>query len=98
WPSVEALLVVPNNAHALFARPLVTAADARLAVRLGDEGHDAVLCCDGRRTVNVPRGSRVEIERGAQPVRIARVHQRVFTDRLVAKFALPAKGFRDRRS
>ncbi len=97
WPSVEAMLVVPNNAHALFARPLVTAADSTLAVRLLADGHDAVLCCDGRRTLPVPPGSRVEVRRGTQAVRIVRVHPRVFTDRLVAKFALPVKGFRDRR-
>jgi NAD+ kinase len=97
WPSVEALVVVPNNAHALFARPLVTSAGSVLAVRLLADGHDAVLCCDGRRTLPVPPGSRVEVRRGVQSVRIVRVHSRVFTDRLVAKFALPVKGFRDRR-
>lgn len=96
WPSTEALLVVPNNAHALFARPLVTDIDAVLGLRLLD-GYDAVLCCDGRRTVPVPPGSQLQVRRGAQPVRAIRVHPRVFTDRLVAKFALPTSGFRVRR-
>lgn len=96
WPSVEAIVVVPNNAHALFASPLVTGADSILNVRLARAGHDAVLCCDGRRTVPVPAGSRLQICRG-KPVRIARVLPRRFTDRLVAKFALPAHGFRERR-
>jgi len=97
WPSVEAIIVVPNNAHALFASPLVTAADSTLTVDLAAYGHDAVLCCDGRRTVAVPAGSRIEVRRGALPVRVARVLPRRFTDRLVAKFALPARGFRNRR-
>jgi NAD+ kinase len=97
WPSVEAIVVVPNNAHALFASPLVTAADSVLEVELAARGHDAVLCCDGRRTIPVPAGSRLEVRRGDQPVRVARVLPRRFTDRLVAKFALPAKGFRDNR-
>ena len=28
WPDLEAILVVPNNAHALFGRPMVTSPDA----------------------------------------------------------------------
>ncbi len=96
WPSVEAIVVVPNNAHALFASPLVTAADSTLVVRLAPDGHDAVLCADGRRTVPVPAGSRLQVSRGAHPVRVVRVFPRRFTDRLVAKFALPAHGFRER--
>jgi NAD+ kinase len=34
WPEVEALLMVPLAAHALFARPLVVSPDAVLAVEL----------------------------------------------------------------
>ena len=29
WPDLEAILVVPNNAHALFARPMVTSPERR---------------------------------------------------------------------
>ena len=32
WPDVEALLLVPSNAHALFARPLVTSPNSVLTV------------------------------------------------------------------
>jgi NAD+ kinase len=95
WPEVEALLVVPNSAHALFAKPLVTSPTSVIAVQVADRGHDAVLSCDGRRMMQVPAGALVEVRRGAQDVHIARIHPRPFSDRLVAKFQLPVQGFRD---
>jgi len=96
WPEVEALLVVPNSAHALFAKPLVTSPTSVIAVQVADRGHDAVLSCDGRRMMPVPAGALVVVRRGAQDVHIARIHPRPFSDRLVAKFQLPVQGFRDR--
>lgn len=97
WPEVQALLVVPTSAHALFARPLVISPDSTIAVTVDDGAHDGVLGCDGRRTAPVPAGARVEIRRGVEPVRIARMHPRPFTERLVAKFGLPVDGFRASR-
>ena len=38
WPDLEALLVVPNNAHALFARPMVTSPDASIAIEIEADG------------------------------------------------------------
>ena len=97
WPEVQALLVVPTSAHALFARPLVISPASTVAVTVDDSGHDGILGCDGRRTSPVPAGARVEVRRGAEPVRIARMHPRPFTERLVAKFGLPVDGFRATR-
>jgi NAD+ kinase len=94
WPDVEALLMVPISAHALFAKPLVTSPTTVLAVELQTDGLQGVLWCDGRRTVELPPGARVEVRRGAVPVRLARLHHASFTDRLVAKFALPVSGWR----
>ncbi|RMI39224.1 NAD kinase [Streptomyces triticirhizae] len=94
WPEVEALLMVPISAHALFAKPLVTAPDSILAVEVGQHTGPGVLWCDGRRNVDLPAGSRIEVRRGAVPVRLARLHRAPFTDRLVAKFALPVAGWR----
>lgn len=94
WPEVEALLMVPISAHALFAKPLVTSPDSVLAVEVQPHTPHGVLWCDGRRTVELPSGARVEVRRGAVPVRLARLHQASFTDRLVAKFALPVSGWR----
>jgi NAD+ kinase len=98
WPEVEALLLVPISAHALFARPLVVAPSGVLAFELLPD-HDArdrcgVLWCDGRRELDLPAGARVEVRRGASRVRLARLHLAPFTDRLVAKFALPVGGWR----
>lgn len=95
WPSVEALLMVPISAHALFARPLVVSPNSLMAVEVlhSSSGH-GVLWCDGRRTTALPRGARVEVRRSPQSVRLARFRQGVFTDRLVAKFALPVTGWR----
>jgi NAD+ kinase len=95
WPGVEALLVVPISAHALFARPLVVAPDSLLAVEVIARTDGAgVLWCDGRRAVDLPPGARIEVRRADQPVRLARLHQAPFTDRLVAKFDLPVDGWR----
>lgn len=95
WPGVEALLIVPISAHALFARPMVVAPDSVLAVEVLAQTQGAgVLWCDGRRTVELPPGARIEVRRGSKPVRLARLHQAPFTDRLVAKFDLPVEGWR----
>ncbi|WP_078969862.1 NAD kinase [Streptomyces natalensis] len=94
WPEVEALLMVPISAHALFAKPLVTSPRSVLAVEVQPKTPHGVLWCDGRRTVELPAGARVEVRRGAVPVRLARLHHASFTDRLVAKFALPVAGWR----
>jgi NAD+ kinase len=97
WPEVEALLLVPISAHALFARPLVVAPTSQLAVTIQPMTAGAVLWCDGRRTVDLRPGARIEVRRGGQPVRLARLHTAPFTDRLVAKFALPVQGWRGAR-
>lgn len=96
WPAVEALLCVPISAHALFARPLVTAPSSVIAAELvGQVG--AVLWCDGRRSVAIEVGDRVEVRRSADSFLVARLQETPFTDRLVAKFALPVDGWRGRR-
>ena len=95
WPEVEALLMVPLSAHALFARPMVVAPSSVLAVEvLADTEGSGVLWCDGRRTVDLPPGARIEVRRGPRPVRLVRLHEAPFTDRLVAKFGLSVEGWR----
>jgi NAD+ kinase len=95
WPNVDALLVVPNAAHALFSRPIVVAPDSTVEIELPRDGHDGVLSCDGRRSVPVPSGARVRLRRGEFPVRIVRLGRWSFADRLVSKFQLPVRSFRD---
>jgi NAD+ kinase len=61
------------------------------------DGNRARVSADGRRFVEIPDGGRVDVRRAERPVRIARVHASTFGDRLVAKFGLPVRGFRDAR-
>jgi NAD+ kinase len=118
WPEVDALLVVPISAHALFAGPMVVSPRSVLAVEVLGVSSGAfhrrashqsgtvagVLWCDGRRSIDLTPGARVEVRRGAQPVLLARLGEGAgglaggasFTDRLVAKFGLPVAGWRGR--
>jgi NAD+ kinase len=94
WPEVEALLVVPISAHALFARPLVVSPASVVAVEVLSAAPGGALWCDGRRAFELPPGTRVEVRRASQPARLARLHSAPFTDRLVRKFDLPVSGWR----
>jgi NAD+ kinase len=94
WPDVAALLLVPLSAHALFARPLVIAPSSVIGVDLLPGSSRGVLWADGRRSVDLPSGSRVTVVRSDRPVRLARLRRTPFTERLVAKFALPVQGWR----
>ena len=95
WPDVEALLVVPISAHALFSRPVLVGPQSRLVVEvLARTEGSGVVWCDGRRAVDLPPGARIEVHRSDLPVRLARLSTGGFTDRLVEKFRLPVQGWR----
>jgi NAD+ kinase len=97
WPGVDALLVAPSNAHALFARSLVVSPESTVTVHIDPAGPSAILVCDGRRTQEIPPGSRVHVCKGDKPVTLVRLGDQTFTDRLVRKFKLPVHGWRDQR-
>lgn len=94
WPEVEALLMVPLSAHALFARPLVAAPTSRFVIESVAPVKQGVLWADGRRSFDLPHNARIEVSRHPEPVSFARLRDAPFTDRLVAKFALPIDGWR----
>ncbi|MDT5081613.1 MAG: kinase [Mycobacterium sp.] len=94
WPNLESILVVPNNAHALFARPMVTSPDSSIAIEVEASGYDAMVFCDGRREMVVPAGGRLEVTRCGTPLKWVRLDSAPFTDRLVRKFRLPVTGWR----
>jgi NAD+ kinase len=97
WPEVDAVLVVPLAAHALFSRPLVVGPRSTVTVDvLPRSASPGVLTCDGRRRIDLPNGSRVEVRRSDTPLRLARLSTAPFTDRLVSKFSLPVVGWRER--
>ncbi len=96
WPDVDALLLVPNAAHALFARPVVVAPSSVVDIDLLSPKYAAVLSCDGRRSLPIMAAARVRVRRGAFPVLVARVRPGwSFADRLVAKFQLPVRSLRE---
>ena len=98
WPAVQAILLVPIAAHALFNRPLVAGTDSELTVRILPENvGPGVLWCDGRRRTELPAGSEVRVRRSQHSVRLARLDEAVFSDRLVRKFHLPVSGWRGNR-
>ncbi len=97
WPDVEAMLLVPLNAHALFSRPVVVTPHSTLAVEVVGTDDVGVVWCDGRRGADAPVGARVQARGSERPLRLARLHTRPFTDRLVAKFGLPVRGWRGAR-
>jgi NAD+ kinase len=97
WPDIDGMILVPIAAHALFARPLVVGPHSMLAVEVLERSPAAgLVTLDGRRRLEVPVGSRVEVTRSEIPVRLARLTPAPFTTRLVNKFALPVDGWRGR--
>lgn len=96
WPEVEALVVVPISAHALFSRPLVVSPSSEIDIELLAQSSPAIAWCDGSRQIEVPPGSRLEVRRSAASVKLARLHDSRFARRLVAKFNLPVEGWRGR--
>lgn len=95
WPSVDALLVLPLSAHALFARPLVLGPDSQVVLELvADSSTPGIIWCDGRRSTELRAGMEVRVVRGRHRLRLARLSESPFTDRLVHKFGLRVEGWR----
>jgi NAD+ kinase len=94
WPDVQALLIVPLNAHALFSRPIVVTPSSTLAVEILGEEPVGVVWCDGRRGTELVPGARIEARGSDRRLRLARLNLAPFSDRLVAKFGLPVRGWR----
>jgi NAD+ kinase len=92
WPEVEAIVVLPLAAHALFSRPMVISPNS--SVVLDIESREAMISADGMRKIPVLSGDRVIIKRSPQRVELLHIESAVFTDRIVAKFKLPIEGWR----
>ena len=92
WPEVDALVVLPISAHALFSRPLVISPQSEIVVKV--ESKEAVLSADSLRKFDLLAGDRVVITKDSHVVKLAHLTNTVFSDRLVAKFKLPVEGWR----
>jgi NAD+ kinase len=92
WPEIDALVLLPISAHALFSRPMVVATQSEIVVTV--ESPVALLSADALRKSPLNAGDRVVITRNPHTIKLAHVHPTLFTDRLVAKFKLPVEGWR----
>lgn len=92
WPQVDALVVLPISAHALFSRPLVISPTSKIAV--GIESTEALLSADALRKFPLKAGDRVTVTKNSTIIQLAHLKNTLFSDRLVAKFKLPVEGWR----
>jgi len=92
WPEIDALVLLPISAHALFARPMVVSPQSQIVVEI--ESSDALLSADALRKLPLRAGDRVAITKDDSVIKLAHVKPTLFTDRLVAKFKLPVEGWR----
>ncbi len=92
WPEVEALVLLPISAHALFAKPMVVSPKSEIVIDI--ESNGALLLGDSLRKFALALGDRVTITKDPGTVILAHLSDSVFSDRLVAKFKLPVEGWR----
>jgi NAD+ kinase len=92
WPEVEALVLLPISAHALFARPMVISPKSEIVVEI--ESDEALLSADALRKFPLAKGDQVRITRDASKILLSHIVATTFTDRIVAKFKLPVEGWR----
>lgn len=92
WPEIDALVLLPISAHALFSRPMVVSTKSEIVVTV--ESSVALLSADALRKLPLIAGDRVVITRNPHVIKLAHVNPTLFTDRLVAKFKLPVEGWR----
>jgi NAD+ kinase len=92
WPEIDALVLLPISAHALFARPMVVSPTSEIVVEI--ESSDALLSGDSLRKFALKAGDQVHITKDASVIKLSHIKPTLFTDRLVAKFRLPVEGWR----
>jgi len=92
WPNLDAVVLLPISAHALFSRPMVISHKSGIVVEV--ESVAAKLSADALREFPLMQGDRVTITGDESVVLLAHVQPTLFTDRLVAKFKLPVEGWR----
>ncbi len=92
WPEVDALVLLPLAAHALFSKPMVVSPHSEIAIDL--ESDSADLNADGIRRTKLQKNDRVVLTSDKEDVLLAHIKPATFTDRIVAKFKLPVEGWR----
>ena len=92
WPEVNALVLLPLAAHALFSRPMVISPSSEIVIDLESESAD--LNADGLRLIKLKLNDRVILTSDKKFINLAHIKSTNFADRLVAKFKLPVEGWR----
>lgn len=92
WPEVDAVVLLPVAAHALFSRPMVVSPKSEIVLDLGSDSAD--LNSDGIRRTKLQKNDRIILTSDKEDVLLAHIKAATFTDRLVAKFKLPVEGWR----
>jgi NAD+ kinase len=92
WPEVNALVLLPLAAHALFSRPMVVSPSSEIVIDL--ESDSADLNADGLRLIKLQLNDRVILTSDKKVIHLAHIKSTNFADRLVAKFKLPVEGWR----
>ena len=92
WPEVDALVLLPLAAHALFTRPMVISPQSEIVIDIESESAD--LNADGIRRTKLQKNDRVVLTSDKEDVLLAHIKPAAFADRLVAKFKLPVEGWR----
>ena len=92
WPEVNALVLLPLAAHALFSRPMVVSPNSEVVIDLESESAD--LNADGLRLIKLQLNDRVILTSDKKDIHLAHIKNTNFADRLVAKFKLPVEGWR----
>lgn len=65
WPNVQAMLICPISAHALFARPLVVDPTSSVAFELTSGAGRGVMWCRRLAPGRPAEGTRIEVTRGS---------------------------------
>ena len=98
WPDTEAIVISPLAAHGLFTRPLVVGPSSVVEVIVLEHDWSAPeMWCDGLRQTTAPVGTSIITRVGQRPVRLVRLDDTPFSTRLVHKFHLPVRGWRQRQ-
>jgi len=92
WPEVDALVLLPLAAHALFSKPMVVSPKSEIAIDL--ESDSADLNADGIRRTKLQKNDRIVLTSDKEYILLAHIKPATFTDRIVAKFKLPVEGWR----
>ena len=92
WPDVEALVLLPLAAHALFSDPMVISAESEIVIDV--ESEVGALSADGLRKFALMEKDRITLSSDKSFINLAHLEATPFADRLVAKFKLPVDGWR----